>query len=114
MAVCSKESNTGTDNYIIAVGFTDFSWDFVTQEARDQTGALGMVRRAYDNGNTSETRTVAFVHPVGCEKRFLMADHDPMFRMYNPDERDPENDEDEEWFDMEGDCDDDYLRQRDR
>ena len=110
MAVCLKESSIRTEKYIIAVAFTDHSWDFVTQHARDHEQALGIVRKAYDTGEVDEERTVAFVHSIGSEERFPASEHDPLFQMYDPDDRDPDEDEDEEWHDMEGDCDDDYLR----
>ena len=82
----------------------------MTQDARDHEQALSMVRKAYDTGEVDEVRTVAFVHCVGSEERFPMSEHDPLFQIYDPDDREPDEDEDEEWHDMEGDCDDDYLR----
>lgn len=110
MAVCSKESNIRTEKYIIAVAFTDHSWDFVTQDARDHEQALGIVRRAYDSGEIDDERTVAFVHSICSKEHFSLCEHDPLFQMYNPDDPEPDEEEDEDWHDMEGDCDDDYLR----
>tara|TARA_R100001510_G_C7655602_1_gene214849 strand:+ start:2691 stop:2966 length:276 start_codon:yes stop_codon:yes gene_type:complete len=91
------------------VAFSDRSWEFVTQPATDHKEALRVVRDSYEN---TDDRTIAFVHLIGSEEYFI-DDADPVYRMYNPD-RDPDEDDDEEWYDMEGDCDDDYLRQNDR